>query len=101
MIDIDMIDMIKTFLAQFSERLYAKVDKSRKSRVSAVDDAEITPLTTVLVNGGPHLTIQNETLPDEDIPDQSGQTQPPNKHRQAKCDHKGSHVPDPLTTNVF
>ena len=45
-----------------SEKLYAKVDKSRKSRISSSE--ETTALTTVLINGGATLSTHDETIPD-------------------------------------
>ena len=54
-----------------SEKLYAKVDKSRKSRISSSE--ETTPLTSVVINGGPTtLRVLNEADPDRQGDNTSG-----------------------------
>ena len=47
--------------------MYAKVDKSRKSRISTTDES--IPLTSVLVNYGRPLSTHNEADPDDLQPD--------------------------------
>ena len=55
------------FLIPILEKLYAKVDKSRKSRISSSD--ETTLLTSVVVNGGPTLSVHNEDDPNDTVPE--------------------------------
>ena len=49
------------------EKLYAKVDKSRKSRISSSD--ETTLLTSVVINGGPTLSVHSEADPNQTVPE--------------------------------